>query len=338
MKQLPKLLFAYRGRIVKAFAAIATVSLAFAPAAGHSQDFPTKPVRITTPVPVASGPQGVIYLLADKLSKKGVQPVIVENRSGGNGFIAIAAFKSGATNGHELIQLDNVHLSAYPHLFKKLPYDPKGDLDPILPLLKTYFFFTVATNSKYKTINDLIADAKANPGKLNHGSWSVGNPAHLGAALFESVTGTEMQHVPFKETSQLYASVANGELQFALGTNATSGALQRAGKIRFLAVAAPRRIQAFLDVQTVTEQGGPAGFEVSGWTAIAAPRGLPKSVTDKIQRDVAEALAAADIKEKYVMFGYESFPQTREQFNLYIGTESTRFADIIKKATASLDR
>lgn len=340
MKLLPKLSITFRGPVAKALvaiASIATVSLAFAPAVGHSQDFPTKPVRIITPFPVGSGPEGVVRLLADKLSKKWGQSVIVENRPGGNGFIAIAAFKSGATDGHDLIQLDNVHLSAYPHLFKKLPYDPKADFDPILPLFKTYFFFTVATNSKYKTINDLIADAKANPGKLNYGSWSVGNPAHLGAALFESVSGTEMQHVLFKETSQLYTSVANGELQFALGTNATSGALQRAGKIRFLAVAAPRRIQAFPDVQTVTEQGGPAGFEVSGWTAIAAPRGLPKAVTDKIQRDVAEALGAADIKEKYVTFGYESFPQTREQFNQYIGTESTRFAEIIKKARASLD-
>ena len=315
----------------------AALALALAPALTQAQEYPTKPVRIITPFPVGSGPEGVVRLLADKLTKKWGQPVIIENRPGGNGFIAIAAFKSGATDGYDLIQLDNVHLSAYPHLFKKLPYDPKADFDPILPLFKTYFFFTVPTTSKYKTINDLVADAKANPGKLNYGSWSIGNPAHLGAALFESVIGAEMQHVVFKETTQLYVSVANAELNFALGTNATAGAMQRAGKIRFLAVAAPRRIQAFPDVPTVTEAGGPAGFEVSGWTAIAAPRGLPKAVTDKIQRDVAEALNAPDIKEKYVTFGYEPFPQTREQFNAYLGTESTRFADIIKKSKAQLD-
>jgi len=318
-------------------AAALALALTLAPALTQAQEYPTKPVRIITPFPVGSGPEGVVRLLADKLTKKWGQPVIVENRPGGNGFIAIAAFKSGATDGYDLIQLDNVHLSAYPHLFKKLPYDPKADFDPILPLFKTYFFFTVPTTSKYKTINDLVADAKANPGKLNYGSWSIGNPAHLGVALFESVIGAEMQHVVFKETTQLYVSVANAELNFALGTNATAGAMQRAGKIRFLAVAAPRRIQAFPDVPTVTEAGGPAGFEVSGWTAIAAPRGLPKAVTDKIQRDVAEALNAPDIKEKYVTFGYEPFPQTREQFNAYIGTESTRFADIIKKSKAQLD-
>ena len=318
-------------------ALLGAVALGLTPALTQAQEYPTKPVRIITPFPVGSGPEGVVRLLADKLSKKWGQPVIVENRPGGNGFIAIAAFKSGATDGHDLIHLDNVHLSAYPHLFKKLPYDPKADFDPILPLFKTYFFFTVPTTSKYKTINDLVVDAKANPGKLNYGSWSIGNPAHLGAALFESVIGAEMQHVVFKETTQLYVSVANAELNFALGTNATAGAMQRAGKIRFLAVAAPRRIQAFPDVPTVTEAGGPVGFEVSGVTTLAAPKGLPKAITDKIQRDVAEALNAPDIKEKFVTFGYESFPQTREQFNAYIGVESTRFADIIKKAKAQLD-
>jgi tripartite-type tricarboxylate transporter receptor subunit TctC len=259
------------------FALLLSALLAAA-APSHAQEFPTKPVRIITPFPVGSGPEGVARLLADKLSKTWGKPVTVENRPGGNGFIAIAAFKAGATDGHDLIQLDNVHLSAYPHLFKKLPYDPKADFDPLLPLFKTYFFFTVGMDSKYKIMSDLIADAKARPGKLDYGSWSIGNPVHLGSALFESVTGTNMQHVVFKETSLLYTSVANGDLAFAMGTNATAGALYRANKLRFLAVAAPKRIAAFPDVPTVTEAKGPANFEVSGWTAMAAPKGLPKAV------------------------------------------------------------
>jgi len=115
-----------------------------------AQAFPTKPVRIITPFPVGSGPEGVVRLVADKLSRTWGQPVVVENRPGGNGFIAIDAFKRGATDGHDLIQLDNVHLSAYPHLFKKLPYDAQKDFEPLLPLFKTYFFFAVATDSKYK--------------------------------------------------------------------------------------------------------------------------------------------------------------------------------------------
>ena len=305
--------------------------------AAHAQDFPTKPVRILTPFPVGSGPEGVLRLVADKLSRAWGKPVVVENKPGGNGFIAIDTFKRGATDGHDLIQLDSVHLSAYPHLFKKLPYDAKTDFEPLAPLFKTYFFVTVATDSKYKKVSDLIADAKAHPGQLNYGSWSVGNPVHLGSALFESVTGTDMQHVIYKETSMLYSGVATGELSFALGSNATAGAMYRAGKLHYLAVAAPKRLSAFPQVPTIGESGGPAGFEVSGWTTIAAPRGLPKAVTDKIQRDIEKALAEPDVREKFSSFAYEPFTLNREQLNAYIQAESSRFGGIIKKAQVSLD-
>jgi len=318
-------------------AALALGALALCGMSTHAQDFPIKPVRILTPFPVGSGPEGLLRLVADKLSRTWGKPVVVENKPGGNGFIAIDTFKRGVTDGHDLIQLDGVHLSAYPHLFKKLPYDAKADFEPLLPLFKTYFFVTVATDSPYKTVAGLMTDAKANPGKLNYGSWSVGNPVHLGSALFESVTGTDMQHVIYKETSMLYTGVANGELSFALGTNATAGAMYRAGKLRYLAVAAPKRVSAFPNVPTIGESGGPAGFEVSGWTTIAAPKGLPKVVTDKIQRDIEKALAEPDVREKFATFAYEPFILNRQQLNAYIQTESTRFASVIKKAQVSLD-
>lgn len=315
---------------------LTTLTLGLALSAG-AQTFPTKSVRIITPFPVGSGPEGVARLIADKLSKSWGQPVTVENRPGGNGFIAIDAFKRGATDGHELLQLDNVHLTAYPHLFKKLPYDPVKDFEPLTPLFKAFFFTTVAVNSKYQTMADLIADAKAHPGKLNYGSWSVGNPVHLGTARLEIATGTDMQHVIFKETSQLYTSVATGDLSFALGSNATAGALQRAGRIRFLAVAAPKRLTAFPDVPTFAESGGPKDFEVSGWTTLAAPPGLPKAVADKIQRDIEKALAEPDMREKFLSFGYEPFTATREQFAQHIKAESSRFAEVIQKTKAALD-
>jgi tripartite-type tricarboxylate transporter receptor subunit TctC len=316
-------------------AGLAALGLCALPA--RAQVFPTKPVRIVTPFPVGSGPEAVLRLVAEKLSRQWGKPVIVENRPGANGFIAIDTFKRGATDGHDLIQLDNVHLSAYPHLFKKLPYDTQKDFDALLPLFKTYFFFTVGTDSRYKTLGDLVADAKAKPGALNYGSWSVGNPVHLGSELFTSLTGTQVQHVIYKETSQLYAGVATNELAFALGTSATSGALQRAGKLRYLAVAAPKRIAGFPDVPTVSEAGGPAGFEVIGWTLLAAPKGLPPAVADKIRRDVEKALAEPDVPARYLAFGYEAFPQTREQFGKTIQSESARFADVIKRSKIALD-
>lgn len=305
--------------------------------AAHAQEWPTKPVRIITPFPAGAGPEAVVRVLAEKLQKKWGQPVIVENKPGANGFIAIDTFKRGNTEGYDLIQLDNVHLVAYPYLFKKLPYDPVKDFDPIAPLFRTYFFVGVPSTSKYKTVGDIIADAKANPGALNYGSWSVGNPVHLGSAMLESMTGTQMQHVIYKETSMLYTGVANGELNFSLGSLATAGPMQRAGKIKFIAITAPKRQAAFPDVPTVAESGGPANYEVTGWTTLAAPKGLPKAVADKIQRDVEAALAEPDIKTRYATFGYDTFPVTRAEFSSFIASESTKYAEVIKRAKVSLD-
>ena len=321
----------------KTFALLLAALAAGVSGTAQAQDFPTRTVRIVSPFPAGAGPEAVLRILAEKLQKKWGKPVVVENKSGANGFIAIDSFKRGATDGHDLIQLDNVHMVAYPFLFKKLPYDPVKDFEQIAPLFRTYFFVGVGAASPYKTVGAIVADAKANPGKLNYGSWSVGNPVHLGSAMLEAMTGTEMQHVIYKETSMLYTGVANGELNFALGSLATAGPLQKAGKIKFIAVTAPKRHPAFPDVPTVVESGGPAGYEVTGWTTIAAPPGLPKAVADKIHKDIEAALAEPDFKDRFATFGYEPFPTTRDQFKAYIASESTKYADVIKRAKASLD-
>ncbi|MEY4412824.1 MAG: hypothetical protein RIQ53_117 [Pseudomonadota bacterium] len=321
-----------------ALAAAAFAALAAAgPTTALAQEFPTKAVRIVTPFPAGAGPEAVLRIVAEKLQKKWGKPVIVENKPGANGFIAIDSFKRAAADGHDLIQLDNVHLVAYPHLFKKLPYDPVKDFDPIAPLFRTYFFVGVGAGSKYKTVGDIVADAKARPGQLNYGSWSVGNPVHLGSALLEAMTGTEMQHVIYKETSMLYTGVANGELNWSLGSLATAGPLQKSGKIKFIAVTGPKRHPAFPDLPTVAESGGPAGYEVTGWTTIAAPKGLPPAIADKIQKDIEAVLAEPDLKERYATFGYETFPVTRAQFAQTIAQQSAVYADVIKRAKASLD-
>ncbi|MDZ5459669.1 tripartite tricarboxylate transporter substrate binding protein [Azohydromonas lata] len=322
---------------MKLLAGAALAAFSLLGATAHAQDFPSRPVRIITPFPAGAGPEAVVRLVAERLQKKWGKPVVVENKPGANGFIAIDTFKRGSTDGHDLIQLDNVHLVAYPHLFKKLPYDPVKDFDPLVPLFKTYFFVGVSNDSKYKTVGDILADAKARPTALNYGSWSVGNPVHLGSALLESMTNTQMQHVIYKETSQLYTAVATGELNFALGSMATAGPLQRSGRLKFIAVTAPKRHPAFPDVPTVAESGGPAGYEVTGWTTIAAPKGLPKPTAERIQRDIEEALADPEIKQRYATFGYDLFPATREQFNSFIAAESAKYAEVIKRAKVSLD-
>ncbi|MBC8057223.1 MAG: tripartite tricarboxylate transporter substrate binding protein, partial [Rhizobiales bacterium] len=137
-------------------------------------------MRIITPFPASSGPDAALRLVAERLTKKWSQTAVIDNKPGGNGFIAMSAFKQGATDGHDLIQLDSNHITRHPHTFNKLPYDVERDLTPVRMLLRTPFFVAVGAGSPHKTLDDLIGTAKSQPGKLTYGSWFNGSPGHIG--------------------------------------------------------------------------------------------------------------------------------------------------------------
>ncbi len=306
----------------------------------HSQaantTWPSKPVRIINPFPVGGGPDGTARIVGEKLARMWNQAVVIENRPGGNGFIAIDAFKRGAQDGTDMVLLDNVHLAAYPHLFRKLPYDPVRDFLVLAPLFRTFFFVCVPNHSPYRSMADLIADAQARPGQLNYGSWSIGNAVHLGSLQLAALTHTRMEHIVFKETGQLYQSVANGDLDFALGSSGTAGPLARAGKLRFLAVMAPQRLQGFEDIPTVAESGGPAQAIVTGWNALAVSPHTPSSTITQLRRDLTTALREPDIQPKFQTFGYEHYFPTTAEFEQFIRAESRRFGSVIAAAAIQL--
>ncbi|MES2945398.1 MAG: tripartite tricarboxylate transporter substrate binding protein [Pseudomonadota bacterium] len=333
MNRLSRIIF---NKSVLALAGTA-ISLLAAAQPANAQDFPSKTVRIVTPFPAGSGPEVALRLVADKLSKIWGKPVIVDNRPGASGFIAIEAIKRATPDGHELLQMDNAQMAAQPFLFKKLPYDLLRDFEPVTPIFRNYFFVTVPAASRYKTMADLTTAAKAAPGAVNYGSWFIGSPGHIGAAMLEGVTATRMTHVPYKDMSMLYVAVGNQEVDWAFGSAASSGAMQRAGKTRYLAVAAPKRNAGFPDVPTVAESGGPAGFELSAWTALLAPKGTPKAIVEKIQKDVATVLSDQDMKDKYTAMYYEPFYLNSEQFLQQLRGDSQRYGDTIKRLNISLD-
>jgi tripartite-type tricarboxylate transporter receptor subunit TctC len=301
-----------------------------------AQTFPTRPVRIVSAFSAGSGPDAMLRIAAERLGRVWGQQVIIDNRPGGGGFIAVGEVKKAPADGYTLLHADGLNFTAVPHLYKKLPYAP-DDFEPVTPIHRSYFFITVPANSPWKNVGDLIAAAKAKPGEVTYGSWQVGSVAHLGGAALEAATGTRMNHIPFKENAQLYSGVANGDVAWAFGSVASAGALQRAGKLRYLALAGPQRAAAQPDVPTVAESGGPAGFEASGWVGLFAPRGTPKAAEEKVSADLAKALADAEVRAKMAEFGYEAVPMSPAQTAKLVATESPHYAQVVKRSAISLD-
>lgn len=318
-------------------AALASLVCLLIAGVSHAQPYPVKPVRVLTPFPTGSGPDSALRLVGERAAKAWGQQLIVDNRPGGNGFIAAEAARRAAPDGYTLVQLDVAQLSVHPHLYRKMPYDPLRDFDPVAGILRTYFFIVVPINSQWKSVPDLIAEAKAQPGKLSYGSWFIGSPGHLGAVQLELATGTRMNHVVYKDMNQLYSDVGGKEIAWAFGSAGSTSAAYQAKRVRYLAAAAPQRITGYPDVPTVAEAGGPAGFEVMGWVAIMAPRGTPGAAVKRINEGVAQALADRDLRDRFQVFGYEPLVLQPAQLARLIESDSRRFGEVIKPLNIALD-
>jgi tripartite-type tricarboxylate transporter receptor subunit TctC len=307
------------------------------PHAARAQEFPARPVRLITAFPPGSGPDAALRLVADGLSKLWKQQVIVDNKPGGAGFIAIDAFRSAAPDGHTMLQLDSNHLTTHPHVYNKLPYDPQRDLEPVRALLRNYFFVAVSSASPYQSLEDLVAAAKKAPGKLNYGSWFIGSPGHLGGLVLQSQRGIEMTHVPYKEMTQLYAAVATQEVDWALGSAGSAGPLVKAGRLRFLAFTGPQRLETYPQVPSVDETAASRGYDVSAWTGLFAPRGTPLALRNRIAADIARVLAAPEAGERYRDWGYSQFNVATDAYAQVITRETANWGGLIRKAGLRLD-
>ncbi len=305
--------------------------------AAAQQSFPGKPVRVTTPFPPGSGPDAALRLVSDGLARKWGQPVIIDNKPGGGGFIAVSQFKQGVQDGHDLIQLDSQHITTHPHTYKKLPYNVENDLVPLGMILRTPFFVAVAADSPIKTIDDLISRAKAKPDAMFYGSWFVGSPGHIGALRLQSVTGTKMTHVPFKDFGALYTAVAMKEVDWALGSIASAGAMEKSGKLRFIVLAAPGRDPQYPAVPATGEIASVRGFEVSAWAGLFAPAGAPAAVRTRIAADLAEVMGSPVIAERYAAMGYELPKLSPTAYQDLIRRETSSWRDVITAANLTLD-
>ena len=318
---------------------VATAVAAFAlPAlAQQASTFPNKPVNIVTAFAAGSGPDAVLRQISEKLSKLWNQPVTITNKPGGGGFIAIDATQRMPADGYTLLQLDSEHLAALPLLYKSKNFVTLNVFDPVAPLFRTPFLVAVGTDSKWQNMKDLIAAAKAEPNKVSYGSWGVGSPGHLGGEELELLTGAEMTHVAYREVSQLFTSVGAGDIQWSFASIPSSQGVFKAGKIRYIAVAATKRIPQMPDLPTVAEAGGPAGFEVNSFVSLVAPKGIANDVKAKINADVLKVLADPEVKARYNTFAFETITWSPEDIRKNADAKHKIYEQLVKRKNISLD-
>ena len=270
-------------------------------------------------------------ILAQKLTDSWGQQAVVDNRPGAGGIIGTELVAKSAPDGYTLLMGSIGSVSINPGLYRKLPYDPVKDFAPVTQIGFVPNIVVVHPSLPVKSIRELIALARANPGALVYGTGGSGTSNHLSGELFKTMARIEIRHVPYKVGAQATSDLIGGQLSVMFDNFPTSLPHVRAGKLRALAVTSAVRSGAAPDVPTVAESGLP-GYEIIGWVGVLAPAATPKEMLNKLNADIAKALQLSDLKEKFANLGAEAGSSTPEQFAAFIQSEIAKWGKVIKDA------
>jgi tripartite-type tricarboxylate transporter receptor subunit TctC len=322
----------------RTFNAALLSAIAFgAPLAARAQTpaWPSRTVKIVVPSPPGGSTDQIARAIGQKLSQLWGQSVIVENRPGAGLTLGADYVAKSTPDGYTLL-MGAVHHSIAQSVYKKLPYDFGKDLAPITVLAIVPNVLIVAESNPARSVADLVAQARAHPGKLSYGSTGAGTAHHLIGEQFNDMTGTNILHVPYKGSSPALVDLMGGQITMMFDTVASCLPLIKSGKLRPLAVATSKRSSALPDVPTLSESGL-TGFDIATWFGLMAPAGTPKAVIDKIYTDSARILATPEMKKQWLDMGSEPVGNTPEQMAVQIKAEMARFAALAAKAKLSLD-
>lgn len=277
--------------------ALAALALAL-PSLASAQAWPTRPIRMIIPLAAASAVDNAARVVAQHMSVTLGQQVVIENQPGASGQIGADKVAKSAPDGYTIGGFNDSIMTMLPNLYPhKLPWDTLRDFEPVSLVATVEWGLVASGNAPYKTAADLIADAKARPGKIDYGSGGIGSPQHIAMALFASNAGIQLTHVPYKGATQAALGVAGGEVPVAFQGIATVTSLVRSGKVRLIGVATPARLPQFPDVPRVAESGLP-GFAFNSWFTIVAPAGTPKDIVAKLNAAIVKALADPEVRAK----------------------------------------
>lgn len=320
-----------------------TVTLLFliaVPIYGWSADiastYPTRPIRLVVPFP-PGGPADVLArVVGDKLGAAMGKPVVVENRAGAGGNIGMELVAKAAPDGYTLVLAPAGNLTVNPSLYRNVPYDVAKDFAPVTVIAAVPNVLVVHPSVPAHNVSELIAYARANPGKLNFSSPGAGSGAHLAGELFKSMTKTDMVHVPFTGIAPAVTAVVSGDVQLMFAGAPSVLQHVRAGKLNALGVASLKRIATAPDLPTLAESGLP-GFDVTSWYSIVAPAATPAEIINRLHDEIAKALREADVREKLAGLGAEPVANTPAEFAAMIRTEGAKWGEIVRSAKITIE-
>jgi len=314
-----------------------SLSAAALPAVGGeawAQGFPSRTISVVVFLPAGAIPDIIARLVGSALSERLGQPIIIENRPGAGGTIALQTVARAPADGHTLLLLASPHainVSLYPNA----PMNLAKDIVPVASLNRDTFVLLVNPSLPAKNVADFIAYAKANPGKINLSSNGAGNLTHLAGELFKTATGIDTVHVPFRGSPAALAALTAGDVQALFDTVGTSFPLIQAGKIRALGVSSMERVRMLPDVQTIAETV--PGYTVTGWLGIGAPKGTPAEIVQRLNREIGVVLNEPAIRAKMLELNSDPFVSTPEEFAKFTAEDTEKWGRVVKAAGIKLD-
>jgi tripartite-type tricarboxylate transporter receptor subunit TctC len=314
---------------VAALSVSATVALA--------NDFPSKPMRIVVPYSPGGSTDTMSRVIGEKLAVRLGQPVIVENKPGASEQLGAVAVARSPADGYTIMMATTIGLAINPSLFSKIQYDPSKDFAPIIAVAKIPSVVVVNPQLPVKSMGELTAYLKANPGKVSYGSAGSGAPSHLAMELYKRAAGVDVAHVPYKGGAPALQDLMAGNVQVMIALVSEAMPLVKAGKLRALAVTSQTRHQRYTELTPVSDSPGMKGFEIDLWFALVAPTGTPKDVVDKLNQSINAVLNEPELRAKLAEMDIDLVGGPAARVDAVVSSEGSKWKKVIDEAGIKAD-
>lgn len=302
----------------------------------QAQTWPARPVRLVVPFPPGGAVDAYARIVQTRLAEQLGQSVVIENRGGAGGMIGAELVSKAPPDGYTLLVGNIAALAMNVGVYTSMPYDPARDFTPVMHTVDVNYVLTVHPAVPARSVAELVAQAKANPGRLSYGSAGSGSAPHLATELLKQRAGIDMVHVPYKGGGPMVADLLGGQIQLAIGDQANLMPQVRAGKLRALAVGSAKRSATYPEIPTIAESGYP-GFEAGAWQAVVGPPGMPTAVTSRLNETLARIMAMPDVRERLVGAGLDPVGGSAEDLARHIRAEIAKWTKVAKEVGAKAD-